>query len=189
MFKRQSGTSMLKHLLTIQTVPIVTVIASNILFVPEIALWWACPRNSHLPCGKTLPVRDLEIHQSKETYSGLWPPAKPLQNALRNNQTHKIPCIQWKRPFSYPSNKFVLPICLALLWSYSTPVTSQLWQQALKKFSFVDCGWNLCQNITGVELITGLDFCTVQLHTWWATKSFLCQALLHMSCKCCVSYL
>jgi len=47
MFKRRNGTSMLKLLLTIQTVPIVTVIASNILFVTGTALWFACPRKSH----------------------------------------------------------------------------------------------------------------------------------------------
>lgn len=52
--------------------------------------------------------------KGKETYSELWLPAKPLQNALRNYQTHKLPHIQQKKPFLYPSNKFAFPISLAL---------------------------------------------------------------------------
>lgn len=64
MFKRQNGTSMLKHLLTIQTVSIITVIASNILFVTEIALWFACHRNNIYLLVKPFQCGPFEIHQT-----------------------------------------------------------------------------------------------------------------------------
>lgn len=67
------------------------------------------------------------------------------------------------------------------LWPCSISITSQPWQRALNKFIFVDCGWNLWQNISGVELITGLDFCTVQLRTWWNANSLSSQAVPYLS--------
>lgn len=72
------------------------------------------------------------------------------------------------------------------VWHYlrlcSVSISSQPWQQASNKFIFVDCGWNLWPNIISVELITGLDFCTEQLHAQHNTSRLSSQALPRSSC-------
>lgn len=175
MLERQNGSTILKHVLTIQTDPIVTDVASNILFVTGITLWFSCPRNNHF-VAKPFQSGTWVFTKGKET-SVFWHPAKLLQNVLRSKQTRKLPYVQQKSPVLYPNNNFAFPICLALPQTLLCIHLIQALATGLEQIHFVDCGWNLWPNIISVELITGLDFCTEQLHAQQNTSRLSSQAL------------
>lgn len=162
--------SLSKQTLLLQLWPVISCLSQGSHFgspALEVAIFFA---TKPFQCGTWV------FTKGEETYSGFWLPAKLLQNVLRSKQTRKLPYAQQKSPVLYPNNNLPSPSVWHYLRLCSVSITSQPWQQASNKFIFVDCGWNLWPNIISVELITGLDFCTVQLHAQQNTSRLSSQA-------------